>query len=70
MVLLHKNSNPLGLRDYRPISLIHTVEKLFAKTLALRLAPRMPALVSVNQTAFIKGRRIHKNFRTVQLICR
>ena len=70
MVLLHKNSNPLGLRDYRPISLIHTVGKLFAKTLALRLAPRMPALVSVNQTAFIKGRRIHENFRTVRLTCR
>jgi hypothetical protein len=70
MVLLHKNSNPLGLRDYRPISLIHTVGKLFAKTLVLRLAPWMPALVSVNQTTLIKGRRIHKNFRTVQLICR
>jgi hypothetical protein len=70
MVLLHKNSNPLGRRDYRPISLIHTVGKLFAKTLALRLAPRMPALVSVNQTAFIQGRRIHENFRTVQLTCR
>jgi hypothetical protein len=70
MVLIHKSSNPLGLRDYRPISLIHTVGKLFVKTLALRLAPRMPALVSANQTAFIKGRRIHENFRTVQLTCR
>jgi hypothetical protein len=62
MVLLHKSSVPSGLRDYRPISLIHSIGKLFAKTLALRLSPRMSELVRVNQTAFIKGRRIHENF--------
>jgi hypothetical protein len=70
MVLLHKSSNSHGLRDYRLISLIHTFGKLFAKVLALRLAPRMPELVSIKQTAFIRGRRIHENFRTVQLVCR
>jgi hypothetical protein len=70
MVLLHKTQNPVTLRDYRPISLIHTIGKLFAKTLALRLQPFMCDLISLNQTAFIKGRRIHENFRTVQLACR
>lgn len=30
----------------------------------------MDALVRGNQTAFIKGRRIHDNFRSVQLYCR
>jgi len=48
MVLLHKNSNPHGLRDYRLISQIHTFGKLFAKVLALRLASRMPEMVSIN----------------------
>jgi hypothetical protein len=69
-VLLHKTHAPAGLKDYRPISLIHSMGKLFSKTLALRLAPRMHELVSHNQSAFIQGRRIHENFRTVQLSCR
>lgn len=43
---------------------------MFAKGLALRLVPRMPDIVRANQTAFIRGRRIHENFRTVQLACR
>jgi hypothetical protein len=45
MVLLHKTQSPAGLKDYRPISLIHSMGKLFSKTLALRLAPRMHELI-------------------------
>jgi hypothetical protein len=70
MVLLHKTQTLEGLRDYRPISLIHSFGKLFAKGLALRLAPRITELVKINQTAFIRGRRIHDNLRTMQLDCR
>lgn len=70
MVLLQKNETPAGLRDYRPISLIRSFSKLISKGLALRLAPFMDALVRANQTTFIKGRRIHDNFRSVQLYCR
>lgn len=70
MVLLHKTQTPDDLRDYRPISLIHSIGKLFAKGLALRLAPRIHEIVKINQTAFIQGCRIHENFRTVQLACR
>jgi hypothetical protein len=70
MVLLHKTHAPSGLKDYRPISLIHSVAKLFSKCLALRLAPRMHELIKPNQSAFIQGRQIHENFRTVQLTCR
>lgn len=70
MVLLHKTQAPAGLKDYRPISLIHSVGKLFSKCLAMRLAPRMHELVRLNQSAFIRGRQIHENFMTVQLTCR
>jgi hypothetical protein len=55
MVLLHKTQAPAGLKDYRPISLIHSVGKLFSKCLALRLTPRMHELVHLNQLAFIRG---------------
>lgn len=54
-----------GLKDYRPINLIHAVGKLFTKGLALRLTPRMSELVMINQSTFIRGRRIHENFHTV-----
>jgi hypothetical protein len=70
MILLHKTQAPAGLKDYRPMSLIHSMGKLFSKTLALRLAPRMHELIGHDQSAFIQGRRIHENFRTVQLSCR
>jgi hypothetical protein len=70
MVLLHKTQALAGLKDYRPISLIHSVGKLFSKTMALRLAPRMHEVIKINQSAFIQGRRIHEIFRTVQLSCR
>lgn len=70
MVLLHKTQAPAGLKDYRPISLIHSVAKLFSKCLAMRLAPRMHELVRPNQSALSQGRQIHENFMTVQLTCR
>jgi hypothetical protein len=37
MVLLHKIQALAGLRDYNPISLIHSVRKLFSKSLAMCL---------------------------------
>lgn len=70
MILLRKNASPQELRDYRPISLMHSFSKLFAKCLTRRLAPRLHEIVAPNQSAFVKGRSIHDNFRSVQLACR
>jgi hypothetical protein len=70
MILLRKKEQPASMGDYRPISLIHSFSKLFTKCLARRLAPRLHEIVSPNQSAFIKGRSIHDNFRAVQLACR
>jgi hypothetical protein len=70
LVLLRKNDAPKRLKDYRPIALMHNFSKIFAKCLARRLAPRLSEMVAPNQSAFIKGRAIHDNFRTVQLVCR
>ena len=67
MVLLRKNDTSNGLRDYQPISLIHSFGKLVSKGLALRLAPFMGSLARPNQTAFINGRRIHDNFRQLHV---
>lgn len=63
MVLIRKTDAPTRLKDYRPISLMHSFSKLFAECLARRLAPRLKEMVAVNQSAFIKDRSIHDNFQ-------
>lgn len=70
MVLLKKVDEPTAIKDYRPISLIHSFAKLLTKCLANRLAPFLDQLISKNQSAFIKGRSIHDNFRSVRLSCK
>jgi hypothetical protein len=70
MVLLRKNNVPTKLKDFRPIALMHSFSKLFAKCFARCLGPRLNEMVALNQSAFIKGRAIHDNFRTIQLVCR
>ncbi|XP_040384518.1 uncharacterized protein LOC107305206 [Oryza brachyantha] len=56
--------------DFRPISLIHSIAKILSKLLALRLRPHMHSLVSISQSAFIKGRSIHDNFKYVRNLAR
>jgi hypothetical protein len=67
MILLRKRRDAKMVHDFRPISLIHSFGKLVTKVLAMRLAPFMDNLVMPNQSAFIKGRALHDNFRTVHL---
>ena len=50
--------SPLGVGDYRPISLIGIQYKILAKILAIRLAEVVDKVVSQEQTAFIKKRQI------------
>lgn len=56
MVLLQKVRNPTRLKDFRPISLLHSFGNLFTKGLAMRLAPRLVDIVRSNQIAFVKER--------------
>ncbi|WVZ96660.1 hypothetical protein U9M48_042270 [Paspalum notatum var. saurae] len=70
VVLLPKHDSAECLASYRPISLIHSVAKLFTKLISLRLAPSMRNIISKSQTAFIKGRSIHDNFLFVRNMAR
>ena len=70
MILLKKKEHPEEIRDYRPISLIHSFGKLISKCLVTRLAAVLGGLVMPNQSAFIKGRSIHDNFRDVYVNCK
>jgi mannosylglycoprotein endo-beta-mannosidase len=62
IVLLPKKREPSYAKDYRPVSLMHSVAKILCKMLANRLALELKTLVSAGQSAFIKGRSIQDNF--------
>jgi hypothetical protein len=70
MVLLPKRADASAVKDYRPISLMHSFAKLFMKVLATRLASRIDELVGIEQSAFIKGRCIQDNFIYVRALLR
>lgn len=70
IVLIPKKDGAESVSNFRPISLIHSIAKIFSKMLAMRLRPHMHALISVNQSAFIKGRSIHDDFLFVRNMTR
>jgi hypothetical protein len=70
ITLLPKKEDAMNIRDYRPISLVHSFAKLVTKLLANRLAGRLDQLVSSSQSAFIKGQFIQDDFMLVQQTAR
>ena len=51
--------------NWRPLSLLNTDYKIFSKVLAKRLQLIIPKLINSDQTAYIKGRNLSDNIRTV-----
>jgi hypothetical protein len=64
--LLPKKEAAARITDYRPISLIHSIAKLFAKVLARRLTLLINSLISPSQSAFLKTRSLHDNYLLVR----
>ncbi|XP_071694663.1 uncharacterized protein [Rutidosis leptorrhynchoides] len=58
VILIPKKTDPLGLGDFRPISLIGSYYKIIAKILSNRLRRILPALIGHEQSAFLKNRFI------------
>jgi hypothetical protein len=58
VALIPKINSPLELKDFRPISLLGCLYKLLAKVLARRLTRVMNAIISLNQSTFLKGRSL------------
>jgi hypothetical protein len=65
-----KHAEAVEVKDFRPISLIHSMAKLLAKVLSSRLAPRMAEIVGPQQSAFIGGCCLHDNFQLVHCTAR
>lgn len=58
ITLVPKVENPIGLSDYRPISLIGCMYKILSKVLAARLKVTIPVVVGEVQSAFTGGKNI------------
>jgi len=56
VTLMPKIKSPLSLKDSQPISLLGSHYKLLSKVLALRLSKVMNSIISMSQSAFLKGR--------------
>jgi hypothetical protein len=54
ITLLPKIAEAMEVKDSRPISLIHSFTKIMTKTMANRLATKLPALISPCQNGFVK----------------
>lgn len=58
IALIPKVDSPLGLGDYRPISLVNCMYKVVSKLLSMRLKTVLPGLLDVCQFAFIGGKNM------------
>ncbi|KAL3679390.1 hypothetical protein R1sor_022346 [Riccia sorocarpa] len=61
ITLIPKHTEAENLGDWRPITLLSALYKLFAKLIAARLALILPTLVPPEQQGFIKGRNVQKS---------
>lgn len=62
IILVPKKQGAIEVSDFRPISLINSVQKIFSKIMANRLQLVIADFVLESQTGFIKGRHITKGF--------
>jgi Reverse transcriptase (RNA-dependent DNA polymerase) len=65
IVLIAKKgaANP---KDFLPISLIHGIQRILSKILAIRLRTVIHEMVDHNQTGFVRGRQIVESFLYAQ----
>jgi hypothetical protein len=70
ITLLPKTAEVVEVKDYRPISLIHSFARIITKAMANRLVNKLSTLISPCQSAFVKGCCIHDNFILVQQTAR
>jgi Reverse transcriptase (RNA-dependent DNA polymerase) len=66
IALVPKKKEASKPSEFRPISLVSNVQKVFSKLLAYRLQKHMGQLLTETQTGFLKGCSILHGFHYVQ----
>ena len=66
--LLHKKDDISNPANFRPISLLPTVWKLFSSVLTNRLNQYICEIISPEQVGFVKGRNIESCLHTIDSI--
>ncbi|XP_074364627.1 uncharacterized protein LOC141705634 [Apium graveolens] len=69
IALIPKYEGASNITHFRPISCCNTIYKCISKMLASRLKGIMPSIISLNQSAFIPGRRMGDNIMLAQSLC-
>ncbi|MCO5554775.1 hypothetical protein L7F22_008309 [Adiantum nelumboides] len=62
--LIPKGGDASTLRQWRPITLMSSVYKIFARMITARLRPFLPDLIHSSQTRFVQDRSILDNVVT------
>ncbi|XP_021970148.1 uncharacterized protein LOC110865195 [Helianthus annuus] len=66
IVLIPKKATPYSVTDYRPIACCNVIYKCISKIVADRIKGSLNQIVSINQSAFIPGRKISDNILLTQ----
>jgi hypothetical protein len=61
ITLIPKSGDHSKLRNWHPITLLGSIYKIFAKTLAKRIQEFFPLVIRPNQIGFIEGKNILDN---------
>ncbi len=61
ITLIPKSGDHAKIGNWRPITLLGSLYKILAKTLARRLQDLLPSVIRPNQTGFVEGRNILDN---------
>jgi len=67
-LLEKKNKDKKYIHNLRPISLSNCDIKIITKVLTKRFNSFLPELIGPHQAAYIKGRQVHDNLRTIDLV--
>ena len=68
MLLEKKGKNTEYLNNLRPITLTNCDLKIITKTFANRMSKVLEEIIHESQTAYIPGRYVHDNLRSLELI--
>ncbi|GBP16133.1 Probable RNA-directed DNA polymerase from transposon BS [Eumeta japonica] len=68
IILIYKRGDPKNISNYRPISLLSNIYKLFSSIINNRLSPIIEAKQPIEQAGFRKGYSTIDNIHTIELI--